>query len=111
MGMEMTHMQRSVPRKLRRNVELFSFLKLNVKLVPTKVGGETAEVSWKEERTCGTDSERECQRACPAAQRPSTQHTEGASENTQGHRSASSLAKRVGLRGWGHQAPCLQQHP
>lgn len=26
MGMEMTPMQRSVPRKLRRNVEFFSFL-------------------------------------------------------------------------------------
>ena len=29
----MTYMQRSVPRKLRRTVEFFSFLKLNVILV------------------------------------------------------------------------------
>lgn len=42
---------RSVPRKLRRSVEFFSFSNpiLSGKLVPTRVRGEIAGVPWKEE--------------------------------------------------------------
>lgn len=47
----MPHLQRSVPRKLRRSVEFFSFSNpiLSGKLVPTRVRGEIAGVPWKEE--------------------------------------------------------------
>lgn len=100
--MEMTHMQRAIPRELRRNVAFFSFLKLNVilsgKLVPLKVG---EEIAGGRKGLAGL-TPRVGVRGHGLQHKGHSRGTPTRLLRTRANRSVSSLARHVGMWLWGH---------